>query len=628
MRRLALAFVLSVAAVMVGEAQRAPAPVAYRITLPEPEQRWLQVDVTVSDLGSEPLQMRMARSSPGRYAVHEFAKNVFAVSAVNGAGRTLPITRPNPHQWNVGGHDGTVRISYRVFGDRTDGTYLGIDGRHAHINVPAALMYARGLDERPVTVALESPLGRSWRVATQLFPTTDALRFTAPNLQYLMDSPIEFGTFTLREFTVAGQAPGERDARIRVAVHHHGTDDDVSRFARDVETIVREERAVYGELAPFDGGTYTFLSDYGPQASGDGMEHRNSTVLTSSRSLATDRVDLLGTVAHEFFHSWNVERIRPKSLEPFDFDDANMSGELWLAEGFTNYYESLVMARTGLDSLENTLETWSNWLNAVVNNPGRQVHTAEEMSRLAPFVDAARSVDPTNWDNTFISYYTFGAVIGLALDLSLREQSAGAITADSYMRAMWETFGKQGGRAPGYVGEPYTIDDARRVLGTVSGNRAFADDFFARYIQGHDVADYERLLRRAGLLLRKRNAGRAWLGVNRMEFTDGGVRLQAPTPYNSPAYAAGLAQGDVILSIDGVRTTSPEEMQRVLATKRPGTSVSVLIDRDGERVSKSVTLGEDPRLEIVAAEQAAATLTPEQAAFRKAWLSSRVTPRP
>jgi predicted metalloprotease with PDZ domain len=631
-RALLLAAVIAVFALTLGGAsdtaavaQTTPDPIAYRISLSEPEQRSMHVEVVVRGVGSSPVQMRMPRSSPGRYALHEFAKNVFDVKATDGAGRALTIARPNAHQWDVVGHDGTVRVTYRIFGDRTDGTYLGIDSSHAHINVPAALMYARGLDERPATVTLQSPPGKTWRVATQLFPTDDPLRFTAPNLQYLMDSPIEFGTFVLREFTLAGQATGEKEARIRVTVHHPGTDDEVTRFARDVETIVREERAIYGELAPFDGGTYTFLADYGPQASGDGMEHRNSTVLTSSRSLAVDRVDLLSTAAHEFFHSWNVERIRPKTLEPFNFDDTNMSGELWLAEGFTNYFESLVMTRTALDTLENTLGTWSLWLNAVVNGAGRQVNTAEDMSRLAPFVDAARSVDPTNWDNTFISYYTIGATIGLALDLSLRERTQGKVTADDYMRAMWVTFGKQGGRAPGYVGEPYTIDDARRVLGTVAGDRAFADEFFSKYIQGHEAADYERLLRRAGLVLRKRNAGRAWLGLTRIEFTSDGLRLQGPTPFNTPAYAAGLAQGDLVVSVDGTRVTSPEELQRVLGAQRPGARASVTLERDGQKLIKGVTLGEDPRLEIVTAEQAGVPLMPEQALFRKAWLSSRVT---
>ena len=236
----------------------------------------------------------------------------------------------------------------RVFGDRTDGTYLSVDTSHAHINMPAALMWVRGLEDRPITVRFEPPAGAAWRVATQLFPGADAQTFTAPNLQYLMDSPSEFSAFSLRAFTVAD---GSRTPTFRLAIHQEGDDAELDSFARDVEKIVREERGVYGELAPYDDGTYTFIADYLPSDNGDGMEHRNSTIITSSSSIRANRAGLLATVSHEFFHSWNVERIRPKSLEPFNFDEANMSGELWLAEGFTNYYGPLALQRAGLTQL-------------------------------------------------------------------------------------------------------------------------------------------------------------------------------------------------------------------------------------------------------------------------------------
>ena len=288
----------------------------------------------------------MSRSSPGRYALHEFAKNVFDVRITDEAGKALAVTRPNPHEWDVTGHAGTVRVTYKVFGDRLDGTYLAVDASHAHINMPAAIMWARGFERRPVTIRFERPTGTSWRVATQLSPGTDPLSFTAPNLQYLMDSPSEFGTFTLRSFT----APDDRRTPVfRLAVHHTGTDAEVDGLARDVEAIVREARHVFGEYPPFEGNTYTFIADYLPWAHGDGMEHRNSTILTSPSSIQADRLDLLDTIAHEFFHTWNVERIRPKSLEPFNFEEANMSGELWLAEGFTSYYGPLTLKRAGPD---------------------------------------------------------------------------------------------------------------------------------------------------------------------------------------------------------------------------------------------------------------------------------------
>ncbi|MBI4477544.1 MAG: M61 family metallopeptidase, partial [Acidobacteria bacterium] len=305
----------------------------------------MQVEVDFSELPNQPVQLRMSRSSPGRYAVHEFAKNVYDVEIDDGSGRKLPFIRPNPHQWDVTGHGGRLRVRYKVFGDHIDGTYLAIDSTHAHINMPAALMWARGLDGRPAQITFVVPEGRAWNVATQLFPTRDPLTFTAPNVQYLMDSPTEFSTFSLASFSVPYRAGSSESATFRVALHHEGTDEELTRYAADVEKIVREQQAVFGELPPFETGAYTFLADYLPWADGDGMEHRNSTVLTSSGAIrdARQRQGLLGTVSHEFFHAWNVERIRPRSLEPFNFEDANVSGELWLAEGFTSYYGPLAL---------------------------------------------------------------------------------------------------------------------------------------------------------------------------------------------------------------------------------------------------------------------------------------------
>src|SRR5688572_24445987 len=272
----------------------AQTPVAYRLSFPEAAHHLMQVEATFTTVPPGPLELRMSRSSPGRYALHEFAKNVFDVRITDDEGKALSVTRPNPHEWDVTGHSGTVRVNYRVFGDRLDGTYLAIDSSHAHINMPAAMMWARGFDRRPISVRFERPAGTSWRVATQLTPGTDGLSFTAPNLQYLMDSPAEFSAFTLRSFTV----PDDRRTPVfRVAVHDAGTDPEVDGLMRDVVAIVREARHVFGEYPPFEGNTYTCVADYLPRAHSDGMEHRNSTVLTSPSPIQSGRLELLDTVA-------------------------------------------------------------------------------------------------------------------------------------------------------------------------------------------------------------------------------------------------------------------------------------------------------------------------------------------
>ena len=596
----------------------AQAVITYRLSFPEREHRLMDVEVAFSDVPAGPLQLRMSRTSPGRYALHEFAKNVFDVRVTDADGKTLAVTRPNPHQWDVMTHAGEVRVRYRVFGDRVDGTYLAVDTTHAHINMPAGLMWARGLEQRPVRVRFEPPSGTSWRVATQLVPAGDAYTFSAPNLQYLMDSPTEFSAFALRTFTVTDQGGAPV---FRVAVHHAGTDADVDAFTRGVEEIVREARHVFREYPAFEGNTYTFIADYLPWAEGDGMEHRNSTILTSSRSIRDSRLDLLDTAAHEFFHVWNVERIRPASLEPFNLEEANMSGELWLAEGFTSYYAPLVMRRAGLYSDADFVREMGGAINTVLTSPGRQFRSPVEMSQMAPFRDAAVSIDPTNFDNTFISYYTWGEAIALGLDLALRDRSEGRVTLDDFMRAMWTRFGITAARA-GLVAATYTMADVKTTLAAVSDDAAFADDFFARYIEGREVVDYARLLSRAGMTLRPTAPGRAFAGAFPLQDASRGARVNDLVPPGSPAYAAGLERGDIIMSIGGAKVSRADDVDRAMTARKPGDTLAIVFERRGEPVSATLRLVEDPRVELVLNEQVGQAVSAAQRQFREAWLSS------
>jgi predicted metalloprotease with PDZ domain len=628
------AVAVCVALMLVASAAPAQPPdaVVYRLSFAERAHRLMDVAVTFSQLPAGPLQLRMSRSSPGRYALHEFAKNVLDVRASDPAGKPLTIARPDPYGWDVPQHAGTVQVRYRVFGDRVDGTYLGVDTTHAHINMPAALMWARGLEERAATVQFERPAGTTWRVATQLLPGPDEMTFTAPNLAYLMDSPSEVSDFALETFTVAGggtAADGtgggtSRSATIRLAVHHDGTASELKAFTADVERIVRESRNVFRVFPAFEvpGSTYTFIADYLPWASGDGMEHRNSTVLTSPSSIRSNRSGLLDTVAHEFIHAWNVERIRPRSLEPFDFERANMSGELWLGEGFTSYYGPLVLRRAGLLSLEDFASEMGEVVNQLMISPGRLVRSAREMSELAPFVDAATAVDRTTWANTYVSYYTWGAGIGLGLDLSLRSRTGGRVTLDDFMRELWRRHGAPGGRAPGVVDRPYTMDDVRAALTTVSGDGDFAREFLASYVEGRELVDYPALLARAGIVLRKVAAGRPTAGALQLADGAGGVRVMAASPFGSPAYAAGLDRDDTILSLGGVRVASASDWNRLLNTHKPGTPVPVTYRRRDVIVNGILTLVEDPRVQGVPGEEAGQPPTAAQRAFRDAWLNS------
>ncbi len=614
-RAAALAAIVALAAPLAAQ-QRS---VQYEVAFPRAEQHEARVTATFRGVpAGRMLHLRMSRSSPGRYALHSFAKNVYDVSAVDGHGRALPITRPDPHGWDVARGDGTVRVSYTVFGDRTDGTYLGVDHSHAHINMPALFMWARGMHDAPIRLTLHPRAG--WRIATQLVPTADSTVFTAPNLQWFMDSPTEVGPLTFRSWS---DSSGGRKSTWRIALHHLGSEAQADTFAAMAKRVVAEEVAAWGAPAGYDFGTYTFLADYLPWANGDGMEHRNSTVITSRRSLATpqERRGNLTTLSHEFFHSWNVERLRPRSLEPFDFERENMSGELWFAEGFTSYFDRLFVRRAGYFTDDEYAGVLTDPVNTVVTAPGRRHFSAVGMSMQAPFVDAAVSIDPTNRANTFISYYTYGSALGLALDLTLRDRFN--LTLEDYMRAMWRRFGQYQTRALAPA-RPYTLADLRRVLGDVTRDSAFANDFFNRYVEGQEAPDFARLLATAGFQVKHSGAGRPSFGAS---MDDDTTRVFINwTTENGSAWSAGISGGDLVYAVDGEPTPSVAVLAAIIAKHKVGDVVSADIMQRGERRTVPVTLRESPTVEVTTYEKAGVPLTDAMRARRTEWLRSRVTP--
>lgn len=602
---------------------QSPGDVRYDVRFPEPEHHWMEVEVTFPAPGTEPLRVRMSRSSPGRYAVHEFAKNVFALQARNAQGNSLPVARSDVDEWTIAGHDGVVVVTYRIFGDHADGTYMAVDTTHAHLNMPAAFLWAVGLEDRPIRIRFTPPADAGWtRAATQLLPTADPWAFTAPDLAYFLDSPVEIAALVESRFTVSNPSGGTRD--FRLMVHAEASQADVDALARRVERLVLEQTMVFGDLPPFEPGYYTFLLDYVPWADGDGMEHRNSTVIVNpGLSIATDsgRGAALGTISHELFHLWNVERIRPRDLEPFDFTQSNVSCCLWFSEGFTQYYGVLLLNRAGL----------SNGLPVgaaipVINGPGRQVRSAVEMSQHAPFSDAGNSNDPHDRSRTFVSYYTYGEAIALGLDLTIRDHTEGRLSLDDYMRRLWERYGAPDPPAPGAIARPFTLADLRRELGELVGDAAFADGFFASYIEGRDVVDYARLLGLAGFTLEAAAPGRAWAGSVAMTDRDGALFVGGPSrqlvPFGTPLYAAGVDSGDRIVAIDGQPATLAA--WRTLSDGSPGDRHTLTVERrDGRRVATTLTMGEDPSLRIVPTETRR-PLTPDEQAFREAWLGTRV----
>lgn len=570
----------------------------YKISFENAVHHEAVIQVTFPEVKQDTLEIRMSRTSPGRYALHEFAKNVYGLSATDSKGKDVKIIRQDPYSWLLTGHEGEINVKYNLFGNRADGTYTQIDETHAHLNIPATFMYSEALKNRPIELHIDTRHHPQWKIATQLKKTGEN-KFYAPDLYYFMDSPIEASNFGQREFNLDGQ-------KIEFVLHHPGTEQELDEYFSQVKSIVRQQKEVFGELPEFDFGRYTFLACYMPQVSGDGMEHRNSTVLTRPLSLGEGGMKgNIGTVAHEFFHAWNVERLRPASLEPFDFSEANMSGALWFAEGFTSYYTGLTLARGNIITPASYAESLNGTFNYVWNSPATRYFNPVEMSYQAPFVDAATSVDPVNRENTFISYYSYGSVLGLALDLHLRKIG---LSLDGYMKTLWNAFGKSE--------TPYHLEDLEDILSKYAGNQ-FAETFFETYIYKSGMPDYEDLFNFVGFnLQRKSDAGFSGISV---KHEDGKIFIANNPKINTPAYEAGLDIGDEIISLDGMKVQDIEKWKEIHDSKKPGDRMRISINRHGENYTKTVNFIKDPTYHISLDPEA----TKIQLQHRAQWLSGK-----
>ncbi len=582
--------------------------VSYDLGFPNAVHHEAEVRVTFRGVPRPDLDVVMSRSSPGRYALAEFAKNIYNVGATDETGHLLQVSRPDPYTWRVTGIHGVAVVTYTLYGDHSDGTYAAIDQTHAHLNMPAALAWARGFENAPSTLKFDIPPGANWQVATQLIPHPGNT-WTAPNLEWLMDSPVELSAHDLPEWKI-------EDATFRLALHHRGTPAQAAVYADMCRAVVLEEEGIMGAFPKYDGGTYTFLIDYLPYVARDGMEHRDSTVIAGLGDLKDSASREIGAVSHEFFHSWNVKRIRPRSLEPFDFERADMSGELWFAEGFTNYYGPLALERAGLSTVDSFAKNMGYAVDTVLNAPGRKVFDAVAMSRLAPFVDAATYVDSNNFPNTFISYYTYGQALALGIDLAIRQHFPGK-SLDDWMRTVWHQHPD--------IDKPYTLEDLQSALGDATGSPEFARTIFDHHILGMEPMNYRALLAPAGFLLRPARPGLPWIGPlqRTVSFSGVGAEITGNTLRDTPLYLAGLDRGDKILDWSGKRIKSSADLEALLASHKIGDQLRVnALTREGNR-SVTLTLTEDPTLELVTFESAGQSVTPQIEAFRKAWLSSK-----
>ncbi|HEX8068516.1 MAG TPA: hypothetical protein VF546_01100 [Pyrinomonadaceae bacterium] len=482
--------------------------IAYELRLSQPATHLFEVRVAVeTPTPREALEFQLPRWSPGRYAVFDFAKNVQDVWAQPdcAAGERCDAassrpTRVDAQTWRVPLRGAQkVTLSYKVYGNDLSGTFAQLDERHANYNGGELFMYVVGHKADPVTLVIEPPAG--WRVVNGRMgaPFThrerDArLGWEFPNYDILIDTPTEIGfDWTADEFKVDGKT-------YHVVLHAFGGDEGKrKRLTRALEKIVRAETDMWG---PPEFDDYTFIIHAGLAARGDGMEHLTSTqIIVPTRLDAAGALeDILSTAAHEFFHVWNVKRLRPVELGPWDFTHPLSTRGLWIAEGFTNYYGHLMQRRAGLWDDQSLYQVLAGEIGAVENAPGSRQMSAEESSLAAPFLDLACHVQQTNLTQTSISYYDKGEVLAVTLDLLIRGRTQGRVSLDDVLRRAYRVFYLDSPKATYYLhGRGYTTEEFQRVASEAAGFDL--SDFFARHVRGTESPPYDEAFAQVGLRL-------------------------------------------------------------------------------------------------------------------------------
>jgi len=571
-------------------------PIRYVLRIPAPETHYIEVQATYPTSRKPAIELMMPVWTPGSYLVREFARHVEEVRARDPAGHALHVGKSRKNRWRVETDGaGAVVLTYRVYAHERQARTNWVEDSFALINGAPTYITLVERVRRPHEVALEFPA--SWSKSLTSLPGAADGRphhYRAPDFDTLVDSPILAGNPAVYEFTV-DQVP-----HALVNFGEAGVWDG-ARSARDVERIVRAARELWGFL-PYQ--RYLFFNLLTDES--DGIEHKGSTVLFTSRwSTRTDSAyhDWLTLVAHEFFHAWNVKRLRPVELGPFDYENEVYTRSLWIAEGLSDYYSWLLPCRAGLASREQTLADISAAIGLLQTTPGRLVQPLEQASYDAWIKQYRRD---ENSANASVSYYTKGSIVGLLLDARLRRLTKGARGLDDVMRAAYRRFSGRG----------YTPADFRAVANEVGG--ADLGDFFHRTLETTGELDYTEMLDWYGLRFSPPAPDareKAWLGV--LTRVDDGRLLVSGLLRGTPAYGSGLATDDELIAIDAFRLDG-DGLDARIEQYKPGAKVELLVSRRGELRRVGLTLGSAPTDRWLLSVRPDAT--PEQQQRLTAWM--------
>jgi predicted metalloprotease with PDZ domain len=545
-------------------------PIRYTLRFPAPQTQYLEVEAAIPTAGRGEVEVFMATWTPGSYLIREYERNVEAVTASAGS-RAVAVAKSAKNRWKItAGGAPNVTLRYKVYSREMTVRNNWVESAFAMLNGAPTFMTLVERAARPHEVRIELPA--AWkRVETALEPVSGSPNtFRAADFDTLVDSPIIIGNPVVRDFTVDGK-------KHSIVFEGDTTLIDADRTVSDVQKIVVAARNVMGPLQYPHYHFFTMVTEQG-----GGLEHKNSFLGMGTRFLTrTDRAykGWLGLIAHEYFHNWNVKRLRPVELGPFDYENENYVKTLWVAEGFTDYYADILPKRAGLESKDEFLEGISDQIEQVQIIPGRLV-TPVNMASFDTWIKQYRPDE--NTANTSINYYPKGAVIAFLLDAKIRKATNGARSLDTGMQwAMQRYSGEKG----------YTPDQFYAVMSEAAGTDL--KGWFAKTAESTDELDYTEALEYYGLRFRPVDSRTARAYIGGGTRNDGGRLVITSVRRGTPGIEAGLNVDDEIIAIDDVRVRADGLAAR-LDQYKPGDKIALLVARRDRLMKIDLTLGAEP----------------------------------
>jgi len=572
--------------------------VRYTVRIPEPGNHQVEVEVRIDDAPEGGLFLEMPVWTPGSYLVREYSRHVSGVAARRVSGDPVPVLKTEKNVWRVDAKPGKrVDVVYTVYANELTVRTSHVDADHAFLHPTATFLYVRGREAEPMDVAVEAPEG--WRISTGL-PLVGDDTFRAADLDHLLDSPFEVGAHEVLRFEVEGVPH-------RIAIHGEGNFDR-EELLGDTHTICRTAAEMFPGGHPSE--SYTFIYHV-LQGAGGGLEHKDSCVCgfgPRAFKPARSYKRQMSLISHEYFHLWNVKRIRPRELGPFAYGRENYTRLLWVAEGFTSYFQDVILRRADLASVPVFLDDLALSVRTYLEMPGREVEPMAEASFDA-WIKLYRPHE--NSRNATISYYLKGALVAWLLDLTIRAESGGERSLEDVMRALWSRYRAR-------PDEGFTEEELLEDLETAAG-RSLALEIEA-WVHGTEPLPFEETLARFGLELRARSESeepRAWLGITTKE--EGGRSLVREVLAGSPAQGV-LDAGDELIALNGWRLGSVAERLDDLA---PGEEAAVTIARRGRIRKVRIECGEAPLTDVVIRPREDAG--DAEAALFEGWLGEKLS---